>query len=71
MMAADPRHLIRAYRDLELLDRDDRHRGVVDDIEIAEREPGICGIPRFSLAPERARRRPRGLHAVGAPGGVV
>lgn len=59
MRAADPRHLVRAYRDLELLDRDDRHCGIVDEIEIAEREPGICEMTALLVGPgARSRRRP-------------
>jgi hypothetical protein len=62
MMAADPRDLVRAYRDLELLDRDDGHCGIVDDIEIAEREPGICEMTALLVGPgARARRAPTWL----------
>jgi hypothetical protein len=41
MKAADPRHIVRAYRDLALLDREDRHCGVVDDIEMARGDGGV------------------------------
>ena len=57
MKAADPRHLVRAYRDLELLDRDDQRCGVVDDIEIAEREAGIWEMTALLVGPGAWRRR--------------
>jgi hypothetical protein len=60
--AAEPRHLLRAYRDLALLDRDDEHCGIVDDIEIAESEPGIWEMTALLVGPGAwARRRPRWL----------
>lgn len=62
MRAAEPRHLIRAYRDLELLDRDDELCGVVDDIEMAECEPGIWEMTALLVGPgARRRRAPRWL----------
>jgi len=62
MRAADPRHLIRAYRDLELLDRDDEICGIVDDIEMAQREPGIWEMTALLVGPGTWRRRaPRWL----------
>jgi hypothetical protein len=60
--ASDPRHLLQAYRDLVLLDRDDQPCGIVDDIEIAETEPGICQMTALLVGPGAwARRRPRWL----------
>jgi hypothetical protein len=64
-MAAHPRHLIRAYRDLELLDRDDQRCGIVDDIELQEREPGIWEMTALLVGPGAwARRRPRWFTAL-------
>jgi hypothetical protein len=63
--AADPRHLIHAYRDLELLDRDDQRCGIVDDIEMAEHEPGIWEMTALLAGPGAWRRRaPRWLTAL-------
>ncbi|HEY7807690.1 MAG TPA: hypothetical protein VIC34_10875 [Croceibacterium sp.] len=65
MRAADPKHLLRAYRDLALLDRDDQSCGVVDDIEMAESEPGIWEMTALLVGPGAwARRRPRWLTAL-------
>lgn len=62
MRAANPRHLIRAYRDLELLDRGDEICGIVDDIEMAESEPGIWEMTALLVGPGAWRRRaPRWL----------
>lgn len=62
MIAADPRHLIRAYRDLELLDRDDERCGIVDDIEIERREPGLWEMTALLVGPgARRHRAPRWL----------
>lgn len=62
MRAADPRHLIRAYRDLELLDRDDEICGIVDDIEMVRREPGVWEMAALLIGPgARRRRSPRWL----------
>lgn len=65
MMAADPRHLMKAYRDLVLLDRDDQICGMVDDIEVAAREPGIWQMTALLVGPAARRRRsPRWLTAL-------
>jgi hypothetical protein len=57
--------LIRAYRDLELLDRDDQRCGVVDDIEMAQSEPGIWELTALLVGPGAWRRRaPRWLTAL-------
>jgi hypothetical protein len=55
--AAHPRHLVRAYRDLALLDRDDRHCGVVDDIEMAEGDAGVWEMTALLVGPVAWRRR--------------
>lgn len=57
MKAADPRHLVRAYRDLALFDRDDRHCGVVDDIEMAEGGAGVWEMTALLVGPGAWRRR--------------
>jgi hypothetical protein len=63
--AAEPRHLLRAYRDLELLDRDDQRCGIVDDIEMAQSEPGIWEMTALLVGPGVWRRRaPRWLTAI-------
>jgi hypothetical protein len=63
--AAHPDHLVRAYRDLELLDRDDERCGIVDDIEIAQHEPGIWEMTALLVGPGAWRRRaPRWLTAL-------
>jgi hypothetical protein len=63
--AAQPRNLLRAYRDLALLDRDDEHCGMVDDIEMAESEPGIWEMTALLVGPGAwKRRRPRWLGAI-------
>jgi len=51
LMAANPGHLIKAYRDLVLLDRDDQICGIVDDIEAAAREPGIWQMTALLVGP--------------------
>ena len=65
MMAADPRHLVSAYRDLALLDRNDELCGVVDDIEMAQVEPGLWEMTALLVGPgAKARRAPRWLTAL-------
>jgi len=60
MRAAEPRHLLRAYRDLALIDRDDRICGVVDDVEMAETEPGLWEMTALLVGPGAwGRRAPR------------
>lgn len=62
MIAAEQRHLLRAYRDLELLDRDDEICGIVDDIEMAQREPGLWEMTALLVGPGVWRGRvPRWL----------
>ena len=64
MRAAHPKHLLKAFRDLELLDRDDQRCGIVDDIEVAESEPGIWEMTALLVGPGAWRRRsPRWLTA--------
>ena len=65
MKAADPRHVIRAYRDLAVLDRDDEHCGMVDDVEIEQRERDIWELTALLVGPGAwARRRPSWLTAL-------
>jgi hypothetical protein len=60
--AAEPRHLVRAYRDLQLLDRDDQHCGIVDAIEMEQRAHGIWEMTALLVGPGVwARRSPRWL----------
>ncbi len=62
MRAAHREALIRAYRDLPIVDRDDENCGVVDDIEMAESEPGIWQMTALLVGPgARRRRAPRWL----------
>jgi hypothetical protein len=59
---ADPKKLIKAYRDLPIGDRDDELCGIVDDIEMAETEPGIWEMTALIVGPGAwPRRRPRWL----------
>jgi hypothetical protein len=63
--AAHPETLVRAYRDLAIVDRDDLNCGIVDDIECAEREPGVWEMTALLVGPGAWRRRaPRGLTAL-------
>jgi hypothetical protein len=62
MRAAERSHLVRAYRDLALIDRDGRNCGVVDDIEMAEAEPGLWEMTALLVGPGAwGRRAPRWL----------
>ena len=64
MKAAHPATLIRAYRDLAIVDRDDLNCGIVDDIEFEERHPGVWEMTALLIGPGAWRRRaPRGLTA--------
>jgi len=54
--------LVRAYRDLVLLDRDDASCGIVDEIETEEVEPGIWQLRALLVGPGVwASRRPHWL----------
>ena len=65
MKAVHPETLIRAYRDLAIADRDDLNCGIVDDIEIEEREPGIWEMTALLVGQGAWRRRaPRFLTAL-------
>ena len=65
MRAASHSELLRAFRDLALVDRQDHLCGVVDDIEAEEREPGIWHLTALLIGPGAwARRRPRWLTAL-------
>lgn len=57
MRAAEPKHLLRAYRDLQLVDRDDQHCGIVDDLEMEQREHGIWEMAVLLVGPSAWRRR--------------
>lgn len=71
MRAAHPEALLRAYRDLAILDRDDELCGIVDDIEMADEEPGIWQMTALIVGPGAwPRRRPRWLTAL-LPGRTV
>jgi len=62
--AAHPETLIRAYRDLAIADREDNNCGIVDDIEMAERD-GVWEMTALLVGPgARKRRRPRWLTAL-------
>lgn len=62
MKAAHPATLIRAYRDLALVDRDDTSCGMVDDLEMTEIEPGIWEMTALLVGPGAWHRRaPRWL----------
>ena len=61
MRAASRRHLLRAYRDLALVDRDDILCGVVDDIETREHD-GMWELTALLVGTGVWRqRRPRWL----------
>lgn len=65
MKAAHRETLIRAYRDLALLDRDDEHCGIVDDLECEQRAAGVWEMTALIVGPGAwARRRPRWLTAL-------
>jgi hypothetical protein len=54
--------LVRAFRDLALMDREDHSCGIVDEIEAAEVQPGIWELQALLVGPRAWRlRRPRGL----------
>ena len=62
MKAADPAAVVKAYRDLALFDRHDEQCGIVDDVECAEREPGVWEMTALIVGPGAwKRRRPRWL----------
>ena len=62
MKATDPSEVVKAYRDLALLDRDDELCGMVDDVECAERERGVWEMTALIVGPGAwPRRRPRWL----------
>jgi hypothetical protein len=68
--AADPKAIVRAYRDLVVVDREDKHCGVVDDVELEQRE-GIWELAALLVGPGAwSRRRPRWLTAL-LPGNKV
>ena len=65
MKAAHPQTLIHAYRDLAIVDRDHLNCGIVDDVEMAETEPGIWEMTALLVGPGAwSRRAPRALTAL-------
>lgn len=62
MRANQSAAIVRAFRDLAVVDREDRNCGIVDDVEVAEVEPGIWELKALFIGPGAwARRRPRWL----------
>ena len=65
MRAADPSAICRAYRDLVLVDREHKHCGMVDDIEVGQRDDGLWEMTALLAGPGAwGRRRPRWLTAL-------
>jgi hypothetical protein len=63
--AASPRALLRAFRDMALVDREDENCGIVDDIEYREEQPGIWSVTALLVGPGAwQRRRPRWLTGI-------
>jgi hypothetical protein len=63
--AADPKAIVRAYRDLVIVDREDKHCGIVDDIELEQADDGIWQMTALLTGPGVwSRRRPRWLTAL-------
>jgi hypothetical protein len=63
--AADPKAIVRAYRDLVVVDREDKHCGMVDDIELGQREDGHWELTALLVGPGAwSRRKPRWLTAL-------
>jgi len=63
--AADPHHIADAFLDMPLVGLHDHSCGVVDDIELAEIEPGIWELAAILVGPGAwRRRRPRWLTAL-------
>ena len=61
MRAADPKDIVRAYRDLLLVDREDKPCGMVDDVEMAQRE-GVWEMTALLVGPGAwDHRRPHWL----------
>ena len=51
MRAADPKAILRAYRDLVIVDREDRHCGMVDDVELEQVESGVWQMTALLTGP--------------------
>jgi len=61
MRAADPKAIVRAYRDLVILDREDKPCGMVDDIELGQ-HGGLWELAALLVGPGAwDRRRPHWL----------
>jgi hypothetical protein len=57
--------IVRAFRDMALVDRDDTSCGIVDDVQVEEVEPGVWQLKALLVGPGAwARRRPRWLTAL-------
>ena len=62
MRAGSRDEIVRAFRDMALLDRTDTSCGVVDDVEVAESEPGVWELKALLVGPGAwSQRRPRWL----------
>ena len=62
MRASSRDQVVRAFRDMALLDRDDTSCGIVDEVEVEETEPGIWQLKALLVGPGAwERRRPRWL----------
>lgn len=68
MRAADPRHIARAFLDMPLVDLHDHSCGVVDDIQLAQTEPGIWELSALLVGPGAWRRRRPGWLTAWLPG---
>ena len=65
MRAADPKAILRAYRDLVLVDPEDKHCGVVDEIELEQAQDGFWQMTALLAGPGAwDRRKPRWLTAL-------
>jgi hypothetical protein len=60
--ASDPRQIVDAVRDLTINDRQDHSCGMVDEVEVAEVEPGIWELQALLVGRGAWRhRKPRAL----------
>lgn len=57
MKAGNPDAVVRAYRDLALVDREDASCGMVDDVEVVEVQPGVWDLAALLVGPGALRRR--------------
>ena len=62
MRAGSRAEIVRAFRDMALVDRDDTSCGIVDEVEVEEAEPGVWELKALLVGPGAwSRRRPRWL----------